>query len=140
MAGRRVVVTGVGLVSSLGNGTQTTWEGLCAGRSGITRITRFDAEAFASKIAGEVKGFDPLDFIGKKDVKKMDVFIQYAIAASEYALSDSRLKNDSPLGPKVGVFIASGIGGFSTIEREHKALLDGGPRKNLSVFYTIGHY
>ncbi len=134
MAGRRVVVTGVGLVSSLGNGTQATWEGLCSGLNGITRITRFNTDAFAAKIAGEVKGFDPLDFIGKKDIKKMDIFIQYAIAASEYALSDSRLKNDSPLGPKVGVFIASGIGGFSTIEREHKALLDGGPRK-ISPFF-----
>jgi len=134
MADRRVVVTGVGLVSSLGNGTQATWEGLCSGLSGITRITRFNTDAFAAKIAGEVKGFDPLDFISKKDIKKMDIFIQYAIAASEYALSDSKLKNDSPLGPKVGVFIASGIGGFSTIEREHKALLDGGPRK-ISPFF-----
>ena len=131
---RRVVVTGVGLVSSLGIGTQPTWEGVCAGRSGIGPITHFDASEFSVRVAGEVKDFDPLDFVGKKDVKKMDVFIQYAIAASEFALRDSGLKMDEPLGPRVGVFIASGIGGFSTIEREHRALLDGGPRK-ISPFF-----
>lgn len=134
MSRRRVVVTGVGLVSSIGIGTQPTWDGLCAGRNGIGRITRFDADGFASRIAGEVKGFDPLQFIGKKDIKKMDVFIQYAIAASEFALCDAGLKVEQPLGPRVGVFIASGIGGFSTIEREHRALLEGGPRK-ISPFF-----
>ena len=131
---RRVVVTGVGLVSSLGIGTEPTWEALCAGRSGIGGITRFDASAFASRIAGEVKGFDPLQFVERKDVKKMDVFIQYAIAASEFALCDAGLRTSQPLGPDVGVFIASGIGGFSTIEREHQALLRGGPRK-ISPFF-----
>ena len=134
MSRRRVVVTGVGLVSPLGVGTRATWEGLCAGRSGIGAITRFDASAFAARIAGEVRGFDPLDFIGRKDVKKMDVFIQYAIAASEFALCDAGLQTDRPLGPRAGVFIASGIGGFSTIEREHRALLAGGPRK-ISPFF-----
>ena len=134
MSRRRVVVTGVGLVSPLGVGTQATWEGLCAGRSGIGAITRFDATAFAARIAGEVRGFDPLEFIGRKDVKKMDVFIQYAIAASEFALCDAGLRTDQPLGPRAGVFIASGIGGFSTIEREHRALLAGGPRK-ISPFF-----
>ena len=134
MSRRRVVVTGVGLVSPLGVGTRATWEGLCAGRSGIGAITRFDASAFAARIAGEVKDFDPLDFIGRKDVKKMDVFIQYAIAASEFALCDAGLRTDRPLGPRAGVFIASGIGGFSTIEREHRALLAGGPRK-ISPFF-----
>ena len=134
MSRRRVVVTGVGLVSSVGIGTQPTWDGLCAGRSGIGRITRFDPDGFASRIAGEVKGFDPLQFIGKKDIKKMDVFIQYAIAASDFALSDAGLKVEQPLGPRVGVFIASGIGGFATIEREHRALLEGGPRK-ISPFF-----
>ena len=131
---RRVVVTGVGLVSSLGIGTQPTWEGVCAGRSGIGPITHFDATEFATRIAGEVKDFDPLDFVGKKDVKKMDVFIQYAIAASDFALCDAGVKTDEPLGPRVGVFIASGIGGFSTIEREHRNLLNGGPRK-ISPFF-----
>ena len=134
MSRRRVVVTGVGLVSPLGVGTQATWEGLCAGRSGIGPITRFDASAFAARIAGEVRDFDPLEFIGRKDVKKMDVFIQYAIAASEFALCDAGLRTDQPLGPRAGVFIASGIGGFSTIEREHRALLAGGPRK-ISPFF-----
>ena len=131
---RRVVVTGVGLVSPLGIGTEPTWEALCAGRSGIGGITHFDASAFASRIAGEVKGFDPLQFVDRKDVKKMDVFIQYAIAASEFALCDAGLKTAQPLGPEVGVFIASGIGGFSTIEREHQSLLRGGPRK-ISPFF-----
>ena len=134
MPRRRVVITGVGLVSPLGIGTGATWDGLCAGRSGIGPITRFDAGAFAARIAGEVKDFDPLEFIGRKDVKKMDVFIQYAIAAAEFALRDARLKTDRPLGPRAGVFIASGIGGFSTIEREHRALLDGGPRR-ISPFF-----
>ena len=134
MPRRRVVITGVGLVSPLGIGTGATWGGLCAGRSGIGPITRFDAGAFAARIAGEVKDFDPLEFIGRKDVKKMDVFIQYAIAAAEFALRDAGLKTDRPLGPRAGVFIASGIGGFSTIEREHRALLDGGPRR-ISPFF-----
>ena len=134
MSQRRVVVTGVGLVSSVGIGTEQTWEGLRAGRAGIGPITRFDVSKFAARIAGEVKGFDPLDFIDKKDVKKMDVFIQYAMAASRFAVCDARLDRDVPLGPDVGVFIASGIGGFSTIEREHRALLEGGPRK-ISPFF-----
>jgi 3-oxoacyl-[acyl-carrier-protein] synthase II len=131
---RRVVVTGIGLVSSLGIGTDANWAALTAGRSGIGTITKFDASQFATRIAGEVKGFDPLAFIEKKDVKKMDIFIQYAIAASQFAMDDSRLDVTPELAPRVGVFIASGIGGFTTIEREHKALLDGGPRK-ISPFF-----
>jgi 3-oxoacyl-[acyl-carrier-protein] synthase II len=131
---RRVVVTGVGLVSPLGIGTAANWEALCAGRSGIGPITRFDASGFSSRIAGEVKGFDPLAFIEKRDVKKMDVFIQYAIAASQFAVDDARLAFTPAEAPRVGVFIASGIGGFSTIEREHRALLEGGPRR-ISPFF-----
>src|SRR5437773_185204 len=134
MPNRRVVVTGIGLVSSLGIGTEANWQALCAGCSGIGPITKFDASQFATRIAGEVKGFDPLQFIAKKDVKKMDVFIQYAIAASQFAMDDAALTITSALGPRVGVFIASGIGGFTTIEREHKALLEGGPRK-ISPFF-----
>src|SRR5690242_13427192 len=102
---RRVVVTGVGLVSPLGIGTQANWEALCAGRSGIGPITRFDASQFSARIAGEVKGFDPLQFIDKKDVKKMDVFIQYALAASQFAVDDARLKVTAELADHVGVFI-----------------------------------
>lgn len=131
---RRVVVTGVGLVSSLGIGTVPTWEGLCAGQSGIRAITRFDTEGFASRIAGEVRGFDPLDFVQKKDVKKVDVFIQYAIAAAEFARADADLDVTPEIASRVGVYIASGIGGFTTIEREHRALLKGGPRK-ISPFF-----
>jgi 3-oxoacyl-[acyl-carrier-protein] synthase II len=128
------VVTGIGLVSPLGIGTAPNWEALCAGRSGIGRITKFDATGYAAQIAGEVKGFDPLQFVEKKDVKKMDVFIQYAIAASQFAMDDSKLQVTSQNAARVGVFIASGIGGFTTIEREHKALLEGGPRK-ISPFF-----
>jgi 3-oxoacyl-[acyl-carrier-protein] synthase II len=131
---RRVVVTGVGLVSSLGIGTEANWEAVCAGRSGIGHITRFDVSQFSTQIAGEVKGFDPLQFVEKKDVKKMDVFIQYAIAAADFAMKDAALNVTPDVAPRLGVFIASGIGGFGTIEREHRAFLEGGPRK-ISPFF-----
>ena len=131
---RRVVVTGIGLVSSLGIGTESNWAALIGGRSGVGPITHFDAAQFSTRIAGEVRGFDPLRFIEKKDVKKMDVFIQYAIAASQFAMDDAALQITPALAPNVGVFIASGIGGFTTIEREHKALIEGGPRK-ISPFF-----
>jgi 3-oxoacyl-[acyl-carrier-protein] synthase II len=131
---RRVVVTGIGLVSSLGIGTEANWQAIRAGQSGIGTITKFDAAQFATQIAGEVKNFDPLAFIEKKDVKKMDIFIQYAIAASQFAMDDSKLEITPDRERRVGVFIASGIGGFTTIEREHKALLEGGPRK-ISPFF-----
>jgi 3-oxoacyl-[acyl-carrier-protein] synthase II len=127
-------VTGVGLVSPLGIGNEANWEALCAGRSGIGPITRFDAAQFSARIAGEVKNFDPLRFVEKKDVKKMDVFIQLAIAASTFAMTDANLKVSPEMSTRTGVFIASGIGGFSTIEREHKALLEGGPRR-ISPFF-----
>ena len=127
-------MTGVGLVSPVAIGTVANWEALLAGRSGIGPITRFDASAFSARIAGEVKGFDPLAFVEKKDVKKMDIFIQLAIAASQFAMDDSGLTIAPEMATRVGVFIASGIGGFSTIEREHKAFLEGGPRK-ISPFF-----
>ena len=131
---RRVVVTGVGIVSPLGIGTGENWDALCAGRSGIGPITRFDASQYSARIAGEVQNFDPLRFIDKKDVKKMDVFIQLAIAASTFAMEDAKLTIAPEVATRAGVFIASGIGGFSTIEREHKALLEGGPRR-ISPFF-----
>src|SRR6187397_557578 len=131
---RRVVVTGIGLVSSLGIGTDANWAALIAGTSGVTSISKFDASQFATRIAGEVHGFDPLQFIEKKDVKKMDVFIQLAIAAAQFAVDDAGLQVTPEIATRVGVFIASGIGGFSTIEREHKALLEGGPRR-ISPFF-----
>src|SRR6266540_5402344 len=100
---RRVVVTGIGLVSSLGIGTDANWAALTAGRSGVGTITKFDAAQFATQIAGEVRDFDPLRFIEKKDVKKMDVFIQYAIAASQFAMDDASLAVTPEMGPSVGV-------------------------------------
>jgi 3-oxoacyl-[acyl-carrier-protein] synthase II len=127
-------VTGIGLVSPLGIGTEANWQALCAGRSGIGPITHFDPTQFSSRIAGEVKRFDPSQFVSKKDVKKMDVFIQYAIAASQLAMDDAGLSVTEDIATRVGVLIGSGIGGFSTIEREHKALLEGGPRR-ISPFF-----
>jgi 3-oxoacyl-[acyl-carrier-protein] synthase II len=129
-----VVVTGVGLLSSVGIGTQATWEALLAGRSGIGPITHFDASAHAVRIAGEVKGFDPHRFFEKKEIKKVDVFIQYAVAASQFAVEDAGLKITEDIADHVGVFIASGIGGFTTIEREHIELINGGPRR-ISPFF-----
>jgi 3-oxoacyl-[acyl-carrier-protein] synthase II len=134
MVSRRVVITGIGLVSSLGIGTSANWAALMSGTSGIARITKFDTEGFAAQIAAEVKGFDPLQFVDKKDVKKMDVFIQYAIAAAHFAVEDAKLEITPENAPQTGVFIASGIGGFTTIEREHRNLLEGGPRK-ISPFF-----
>jgi 3-oxoacyl-[acyl-carrier-protein] synthase II len=127
-------VTGVGLVSPLGIGTGDNWDALCAGRSGIAPITHFDAAQFSARIAGEVKNFDPLQFVDRKDVKKMDVFIQLAIAASQFAMEDAKLTIGAEIATRTGVFIASGIGGFGTIEREHKAFLEGGPRR-ISPFF-----
>jgi 3-oxoacyl-[acyl-carrier-protein] synthase II len=129
-----VVVSGVGLVSPLAIGTQANWDALCAGRSGIGPITRFDASQYSARIAGEVKAFDPLQFVDKKDVKKMDVFIQYALAASQFAVDDARLEVTGERADRVGVYIASGIGGFQTIEREHLELIKGGPRR-ISPFF-----
>jgi len=131
---RRVVVTGVGLVSPVGMGAQANWDALCAGTSGIGPITRFDATAFSTRFAGEVKNFDPLQFIEKKELKKMDIFIQFAVAASQYAMDDARLVITPEVADRVGVFIGSGIGGFTTIEKEHESYLAGGPRK-ISPFF-----
>ena len=131
---RRVAVTGIGVVSALAIGTRENWEALVAGEAGIKPITRFDTGPFAVKIAGEVKGFDPLNWIAKKDVKKMDPFIQYAVAASDFAMESSGLEVTPELERRFGVHVGSGIGGFSTIEREHSALLRGGP-KRISPFF-----
>jgi 3-oxoacyl-[acyl-carrier-protein] synthase II len=131
---RRVVVTGVGLVSPLGIGTESTWDGLRSGRSGVATITLFDASRHSTRFAAEVKGFDPLNWVEKKDVKKMDRFIQFAVAAADFAMKDSGLTIDPSNAERVGVYVGSGIGGFGTIEREHEALLKGGPRK-VSPFF-----
>ena len=131
---RRVVVTGVGLVSPLGIGTEATWQAVLQGKNGVGPITAFDATDFACRIAGEVKGFDPYQYIEKKEVKKMGRFIQFAIAASDCAFSCSGLKVDADNEEQVGVYIGSGIGGFEVIEREHKNLLEHGPRR-ISPFF-----
>lgn len=132
--GRRVVVTGLGLICGVGNSTEEVWRALLAGKSGVARITGFDASAFACQIAAEVKNFDPLQYIEKKEVKKMGRFIHLAIAAADEALKMSGLKITPENDERVGVHIGSGIGGFDIIEREHSALLEGGPRK-ISPFF-----
>ena len=121
---RRVVVTGVGLVTPLGTGVEKNWEALMAGRSGIGPITRFKTDDFAARIAGEVPDFDPLDWIDKKDVRKMDLFIQYAVATAEQAMRHSGLKIDESNADRVGVLIGNGIGGLLTIEENHLLFLD----------------
>jgi 3-oxoacyl-[acyl-carrier-protein] synthase II len=131
---RRVVVTGLGLVSPLAIGTEETWAGLREGRSGAAPITLFDASQHSTHFACEVKGFDPLRWVEKKDVKKMDRFIQFAVAASDLATKDAGLVVEPANADRIGVYIGSGIGGFATIEREHEALLKGGPRK-ISPFF-----
>ena len=131
---RRVVVTGIGIVSALGNTAEETWAGLLAGRSGIENITHFDASEYPVRFAGEVKGFNPEKFIIKKEVKKMDVFIHYAIAASQEAVDHSGLKVTPENADQIGTHIGSGIGGFGIIEREHTKLLQGGPGK-VSPFF-----
>jgi 3-oxoacyl-[acyl-carrier-protein] synthase II len=131
---RRVVITGVGLVSPLGIGTEETWAGVRAGRSGAGPITLFDASQHSTHFACEVKDFDPLRWVEKKEVKKMDRFIQFAVAAADLAVADSGLEIRAGEAEQVGVFIGSGIGGFATIEREHTELMKGGPRK-VSPFF-----
>jgi len=134
LADRRVVVTGVGLVSPVGIGTEETWKSLQAGRSGAGPITLFDASQHSSRFACEVKGFDPLNWVEKKEVKKMDRFIQFAVAAADFALADSGLKIDAGNDEMVGVYVGSGIGGFATIEREHTILMERGPSR-ISPFF-----
>jgi len=134
---RRVVVTGISLISPLGIGTGPTWDGLVAGRSGVSNITRFDTTEFAVKIAGEVEGFEPTDWIEHKEVKKFDLFVHYALAASLMALEDSGLEITEENAPRIGVVIGSGIGGFPMIERNNEALLTKGPRK-VSPFFIPG--
>lgn len=131
---RRVVITGLGLISAVGNTTDEVWGQLLAGKSGVAPITAFDASNFAVTFAAEVKNFDPLKFIDKKESRKMGRFIHLAIAATEEAMQQSGLKITPEIEERVGVFIGSGIGGFEIIEREHQALIAGGPRK-ISPFF-----
>jgi 3-oxoacyl-[acyl-carrier-protein] synthase II len=131
---RRVVVTGVGLVSALGVGTEVTWQNLLAGKSGAAPITHFDTTGFPVTFAAEVKGFDPLRYVEKRELKKMGLFIQFAMAASEFAMEQSGLKITPDIAERAGVYIGSGIGGFDVIEREHTELMKGGPRR-ISPFF-----
>jgi len=131
---RRVVVTGIGLICGVGNTTEEIWRNLLAGKSGVARITHFDAAQFACQIAAEVKNFDPQQFVEKKELKKMGRFIYLALAAADEAMKASGLKVTEESSTRTGVHIGSGIGGFDVIEREHINLLNGGPRK-ISPFF-----
>lgn len=131
---RRVVVTGIGLICGVGNTTEEIWRNLLAGKSGVSRITHFDAAQFACQIAAEVKNFDPLNFVEKKELKKMGRFIYLALAAADEAMKASGLQVSEDISTRTGVHIGSGIGGFDVIEREHINLLNGGPRK-ISPFF-----
>jgi len=134
---RRVVVTGIGLVSPVGVGTDATWDGIVSGRSGVGPITRFDTDGFSVRIAAEVDGFEPADWIEPKDVKKFDLFVHYALAASRLALRQSGLEVTEANAARVGVVIGSGIGGLPLIERTHDTLRDRGPRR-VSPFFIPG--
>ena len=131
---RRVVITGIGAVSPLGTGNGANWDALINGRSGLGPITRFDASDMPVKIAGEVSGFNAEDFIEKKEIKKMDLFIQYALAASHFAMEDSGLVIDESNAERVGVLVGAGLGGLPSIERYHDALREGGYKK-ISPFF-----
>ncbi|HQV09903.1 MAG TPA: beta-ketoacyl-ACP synthase II [Nitrospira sp.] len=131
---RRVVVTGLGLVTPLGTGVDKTWKALCAGESGVGRITRFDPTGYDAQIAAEVKDFDPAQFIEKKEIKKMDTFIHYAVGASQLAVDDAGLKVSPEEATRVGVYIGSGIGGLGSIEHYHDVLKEKGPGR-VSPFF-----
>ncbi len=131
---RRVVVTGMGLVTPLGIGVSKSWEKLCQGHSGIGPISRFDASKYSVRIAGEVKNFDPANFVEKKEIKKMDTFIHFAVAASQEAVDDAKLVVDSHNAEQVGVYIGAGIGGLPAIEHYHSILLERGPDR-VSPFF-----
>ena len=134
---RRVVVTGISMITPLGSGVEKSWEGLLAGKSGIRRITQFDSSQFSTKIAGEVDGFNPEDYIEIKEIKKMDRFIHFAIAVARMALEDSGLKITDDNAERVGVIVGSGIGGLASLERYHTVLMERGPRKLTPFFIPM---
>ncbi len=137
MSRRRVVVTGLGIVSPVGIGVAENWKNILSGKSGITRITRFDPSAFSSQIAGEVKGFDPGQYLSVKEIRRMDTFIHYGLAAGIEAIKDSGIEITPQNAERIGVNIGSGIGGLPMIENSHSELLRGGPRK-ISPFFIPG--
>lgn len=134
---RRVAVTGLGMITPLGNSVAESWDGVKAGKNGIGPITRFDSSGFPVTFAGEVRGFDPLNWIGKKEIKKMDLFIQYAIASSLMAMEDAGLKLKGGLENRSGVIIGSGIGGLPAIEKYHRALIEKGPGRVTPFFIPM---
>src|SRR2546430_12446705 len=131
---RRVVVTGIGLVTPLGIGNEPTWQGVLAGKSGIGPITRFDAKDLPSRIAGEVKGFDPAQFMDKKEARRNDLFIQFGLAATQIAVKDAGLSTEEPLGERVGVIVGSGMGGLATLEDTHLTAVNKGHRRVTPFF------
>ncbi len=137
MSRRRVVVTGLGIVSPVGIGVPGAWQNIVSGKSGITRITRFDPSAYSSQIAGEVKGFDPANYLSAKEARRFDTFIHYGLAAAIEAIKDTGLDLEREAREQIGVCIGSGIGGLPLIEDTHNALLAGGPRK-ISPFFVPG--
>jgi 3-oxoacyl-[acyl-carrier-protein] synthase II len=134
---RRVVITGIGLVSPLGLDCESTWSGLIAGKSGIVPITKFDVSPFSSRIGGEVRGFDPTEYVEKKEARKMDAFTHYGIAGTREALTDSGFVIDDSNAERTGVYIGSGIGGLGLLERTHRDLMERGPRR-ISPFFIPG--
>jgi 3-oxoacyl-[acyl-carrier-protein] synthase II len=132
--GRRVVMTGVGLVIPTGIGAKTAWKNVCEGKSGVGPLTRFDTNGFETRVAGEVKGFDPERYIEKKEIKKMDLFIQYAMGAAQEAIEDSRLEITPENADRIGVITGTGLGGLPTLEKYHQILLEKGPSR-ISPFF-----
>ncbi|MGO8989316.1 MAG: beta-ketoacyl-ACP synthase II [bacterium] len=135
--GRRVVVTGIGLVIPIGIGVETAWKNVCEGKSGIGPLTRFDSNGFETKIAGEVRNFNPELYIDKKEIKKMDLFIHYAIAATKEALGDARLAITPENSEQIGVIVGTGLGGLPSIEKYHKVLMEKGPSRITPFFIPM---
>jgi len=132
---RRVVITGLGVVSPIGNDLETFWKALLEGRSGVKRLACFDPTHFTSKIAAEVKDFDPSPFLSAKEIKRMDRFVQFAVVAAKKAMADSKIDMTKEDPSRIGVIVGSGIGGLHTIEAEHKQFLALGPEKGPAGYH-----
>ena len=131
----RVVITGIGAITPIGTGKDDFWQALLAGKSGIGKITRFDASEYSAQIAGEVKDFDPVAYIDKKEAKRMDRYAQFAVAATKMALEDGKVELDKEDRERVGVIIGTGIGGIETLHSQYKSLFDKGPSR-ISPFFN----